>query len=178
MLTAKATDEDLITGLKTGADAYLMKPFHKEELFVRLKKLIELRQVLKERYGDALTWLRPSSQKPLTQAERAFNKEDEFLQKLREAVEANLDNSQFDVPKLCQAAFLSHVQVYRKLKALTGKTPSQFIRRIRLQKGLELLQTTDLSITEIAYDTGFSDPSCFSKTFIEEFGKTPTEVRG
>jgi len=100
-----------------------------------------------------------------------------FLNKLQVVIEENLTNNQFGVPELAKGVQMSEMQVYRKLKALTDKTPSVFIRNIRLQKGKELLQNSDLTISEIAYDIGFSDPNYFSRTFQKEFGKSPTDFR-
>jgi signal transduction histidine kinase/CheY-like chemotaxis protein/AraC-like DNA-binding protein/streptogramin lyase len=170
LLTAKASVDDRIEGLKGGADAYLIKPFHKEELFVLLEKLIALRKALQARYGSpGLFSKQLSSGKEPSLDER-------FLQKLIKVVQNRLNDPEFGVIDLCGTAHLSNTQVNRKLKALTG-TPSQFIRSIRLQKALELLQNTDLNISEIAYEVGFNDPSYFSRSFFEEFGHPPKEVR-
>ncbi len=166
LLTAKATTHDRIEGLSGGADAYLTKPFNKKELFVRLEQLIMLRQKFQERYA---------SFKEITSSKPTL--EEVFLQKLIKTVEDRLDDPDLGVKDLCRAANLSNMQVNRKLKALTGKTPSRFIRSIRLQKAMELLQTTDLNISEIAYDVGFSDPNYFSRSFSEEFGHPPNVVR-
>ncbi len=171
LLTAKATTEDRIEGLKGGADAYLTKPFNKEELFIRLEKLIGLRKNLQKRYSETIGILK--SEKSKTEP----TLEDIFLQKLIKVVQDRIDDSDLAVVHLCRAAKLSNTQVNRKLKALTGKTPSQFIRSIRLQKAMELLKTTDLNISEIAYEVGFSDPNYFSRSFSEEFGYPPNVLR-
>ncbi len=168
LLTAKAAESDRITGLRMGADAYLMKPFNKEELFVRLEKLLELRRVLQNKYAR---W------EAVSMTEVSSTLEDSFLRKMRLVVEEHLDDPNFDVPQLCQAAHLSNMQVNRKLKALTDKTPSRFIRSVRLHKAKELLQSTELNISEIAYDVGFSDPNYFSRSFSEEFGVPPVSLR-
>ncbi|MDO8366983.1 MAG: ATP-binding protein [Saprospiraceae bacterium] len=168
LLTAKAAEADRIIGLRMGADAYLMKPFNKEELFVRLEKLLELRRVLQNKYAR---W------EAVSMTEVPSTLEDSFLRKLRFVVEEHLDDPNFDVPQLCQAAHLSNMQVNRKLKALTDKTPSRFIRSVRLHKAKELLQSTELNISEIAYEVGFSDPNYFSRSFSEEFGVPPMSFR-
>ena len=166
LLTAKAAVDDRIEGLGMGADAFLTKPFNKKELFVRLEQLIKLRQKLQEQYNSFK--IQFSAKPSLDEA---------FIQKLVDAVEARLDDPDFGVVHLCRAANLSNMQVNRKLKALTGKTPSRFIRSIRLHKAKELLKTTDLNISEIAYEVGFSDPNYFSRSFSEEFGHSPNVIR-
>lgn len=166
LLTAKATQEDKVHGLDMGADAYLSKPFHREELEVRLEKLIALRLQLQKRY-----------QSFYKHAFSAANREDIFIQKLRSVVEENLEDELFDIAGLCRAVHLSRMQVHRKLKALTGLPATQFIHTIRLEKAYQLLLETDLNISEIAYGVGFSDHSYFTKLFVRQFGKTPTELR-
>ena len=99
------------------------------------------------------------------------------MQKVREVVEANLTNEDFEVPELGRALAMSRSQLFRKIKALTGASPSVLIRTIRLQKSVELLANMDLSISEIAYEVGFSAPTYFSTAFAELFGKSPTEWR-
>ncbi len=170
LLTAKATEEDRIEGLKYGADAYLTKPFNKEELQVRLEKLVALRRQLQAKYAQHI-------QASNNESAAAHPLEDEFLQKLRAAVEEKLDDADFGVPELAGAVHMSQMQVYRKLKALTDQTPSQLIRSIRLQRASELLKNSDLTISEIAYDVGFTDPNYFSRAFQQEFGTSPRDFR-
>ncbi len=169
LLTAKAAQEDKIEGLKYGADAFLVKPFDKEELIVRLEKLVETRKALQERFAAFPTRTKESFSEP--------NQENIFLEKLRSVVQENMDETEFGVPQMAEKLLMSQMQVYRKLKALTNNTPSQFIRSIRLQKAKELLKTTDLNISEIAYDVGFADPNYFSRTFQQEFGLSPSDFR-
>ncbi len=174
LLTAKAAEADRVSGLRKGADAYLTKPFNKEELYVRLEKLLELRQALQKRY--AVTSKSVISRDALTlEAEPTL--EDLFLQKLQKTVLENLDDPGLGVEQLSRTAHLSRSQLYRKLKALTGEPPNAFIRKIRLHRAMELLTTTDLNISEIAYDVGFNDPNYFSRAFSNEFGQAPSEYR-
>jgi signal transduction histidine kinase/DNA-binding response OmpR family regulator len=163
LLTARATQTDRVDGLKYGADAYLTKPFDKEELMIRLEKLVEIRQQLQQRYTNSLRSKEPSV-------------DDFFLQKLNEHLQASLSDAEFGVAQLAEASDMSQMQMYRKLKAITGKTPSQFIRSYRVHKGLELLQKGDLTISEVAYEVGFADPSYFSRVFQKELGKSPSHL--
>ena len=165
LLTAKATQSDKVEGLKYGADAYLTKPFDKEELIVRLEKLVKNRRQLQQRYASG-AHVSPTAEPTV---------DDIFLQELCEHIQANLNDAEFGVAELAAAVPMSQMQLYRKLKALTGKTPSQFIRSYRLRKGLELLRKGELTVSEIAYDVGFTDPSYFSRVFQKEFGKNPSD---
>ncbi|MFK7970691.1 MAG: ATP-binding protein [Bacteroidia bacterium] len=176
MLTAKATAADRITGLKTGADAYLMKPFDKEELFVRLEKLIELRKALQGKYAQH-SFSADAFHPKTEQAETIPDLNDVFLQKILKVIDENIDNSELGIAQLCRAVHLSHTQVFRKMKALTGEHPTGFIRKTRLHKAKELLLSTDLNISEIAYKVGFSDPNYFSRTFSQEFSQSPSAMR-
>lgn len=172
LLTARATQEDRLEGLQFGADAYLTKPFNKQELQIRLEKLIEIRKKLQQHFSTYTS-------RPVDTGAQEVPDDPEtlFLEKLTKVVQANLENPDFGVPQLAEAVLMSQMQVYRKLKALTGQTGSQFIRSLRLQRGRELLQTTDLTISEIAYDVGYSDPNYFSRTFHQEFKKPPSDFR-
>ena len=168
LLTAKATIEDRLTGLKQGADVYLKKPFNKEELFLQLSNLIEIRKKLHQRY---------SSFDGLPVKEKATQLEDEFLQKMRQVVETHLSNPDFDSAQLCRGMGMSRSQIYRKLMALTGHSASHFIRSVRLHKARKMLASDNFTIAEVAYDVGFKDPSYFSRTFLEEFGVSPSDTR-
>ena len=168
MLTAKATFEDRLTGLSHGADAYLTKPFEKSELLTRIEQLILFRKkmLLKFEKTGIEQLLNKNIQK----------KESEFLQKTIIIIHENLIQTGFGPVQLALQLRLSESQLYRKLKATSGKSTAVFIRSIRLQKGKELIQTTDKTISEIAYDIGFNDPSYFSRAFKEEFGHAPSSL--
>ncbi|MEZ5039319.1 MAG: ATP-binding protein [Saprospiraceae bacterium] len=170
LLTAKATTEDKLEGLTQGADAYLIKPFEKEELLVRLNKLLEIRQKLQQKYSLGLISSQKAPDLRPTQA-------DVFIQKVEQIVLANLDDDLFGIDNLTTELFLSRSQVHRKIKALTGMSTAIYIRHIRLQKAKELLLSTPLNVSEIAYQTGFKTPVYFSQVFKQAFGKAPSEVR-
>jgi signal transduction histidine kinase/CheY-like chemotaxis protein len=168
LLTAKAAQEDKLQGLRQGADAYLMKPFDPEELFVRLEKLLALRRLLQERFSNYI---------PETKATQAPSLEEQFLNTLSGCVEARLDDSDLKISDLEEAASMSNMQLYRKLKALTGLSPTLFIRSVRLQKAKAMLEKGELNVSEVAYETGFSDPAYFSRVFKEAFGSSPVDFR-
>ncbi len=169
LLTAKADEESRISGLKHGADAYLAKPFNEEELVVRIEKLLDLRRALQHRYSN-LENLTPSE-------DEAVQQEDEFILAIREAVLNNIDDENYGIPEVCRDLAMSRSQLHRKLKALTDRSTSHFIRSIRLQKAKELLLTTQMNVSEVAYEVGFRNPRYFSTTFSEEYGVAPNEVR-
>ena len=182
MLTAKADIDSRIEGLEQGADAYLQKPFHKEELLVRIKKLLELRKNLQQFYIKRAGLTVINSETVLTVAGEvvpALNEtEDEFVKKVRLVVEEHLFDINFSVEQLCKYVFMSHSQLHRKLDALTGYSPNKFIRIIRLNKAKDLLRNSSESIASIAMDCGYNDPGYFARVFKQEFNVTPQEWRG
>lgn len=169
LLTAKADAQSRISGLQKGADDYLTKPFNEEELQIRLQNLLDTRQKLQEYF---------QSNQPLpTDLPEEVSQEDEFIQTLKRELEAHLDEEDFGILQLCRAVGMSRSQLHRKIKALTGRSTSLFIRSVRLQKAKTLLETTNLNISQVAYEVGFRDPTYFSRTFAEEFGVNPRESR-
>ncbi len=170
LLTAKADKKAQKKGLGHGADAYIAKPFDREELLIRIEKLIDGRRRMQEQYVRKGFLKNKSITNPPSL-------DDVFLQKIIGIVEENLSDENFGLPELCRKATTSRSQLFRKLKALTGKSTNHFIRSIRLEKAKELLETTQLSVSEISYETGFVNPAYFSRVFKEEYGMTPSEVR-
>ena len=169
MLTAKADIASRLEGLEQGADAYLAKPFHREELLVQLRSLIELRKRLRRRYA-------PVAEFRLLD-EKDFQKEDAFMQKVLDIMNDNLDDERFDIPSLCRQVAMSRSQFYRKFKFLTDSTVTEYLRSLRLHKAKELLVHSDLTVTEAAYSTGFKNVSHFSRAFTREFDMNPSELR-
>ncbi|BAO75172.1 ATP-binding protein [Winogradskyella sp. PG-2] len=171
MLTSKAMQEDKLQGITSGADAYLTKPFQKEELRLRMQMLITKRKQLQEHYSvNKIVEQKEEQPKPT-------DKKLIFLNSVIDAVHQNIDNSNFGATELAISLTMSDSQLYRKLKAISNTSTAVFIRRVRLEKGKELLKSSELSISEIAYSTGFNDPNWFSKSFKEEFKQSPTEFR-
>ncbi|WP_370390036.1 ATP-binding protein [uncultured Winogradskyella sp.] len=171
MLTSKAMQEDKIAGIGSGADAYLTKPFQKEELLLRMQKLIEKRKKLQEFYS--MGTVVAHSNRPKKSADKNLI----FLNSVIETINEHLEDSNFGPTELAQQLAMSDSQLYRKLKAISNTSTALFMRKVRLEKGKKLLKTTDLNVSEIAFATGFNDPNWFSKTFKEEFGKSPTSYR-
>lgn len=169
ILTAKATQEDKITGLSHGADAYLIKPFDKEELLIRLRNLTAQSKRLQERLSDPTL--------PNEQFSELESREAAFLQEFHQIIEDNMNNEQFDIHYLCRSIAMSRSQLHRKLKALIGQSTGSYVRFLRLKKAKFLLETTAMQIGEIALQVGFKDFSHFSRSFFKEFGNKPSDTR-
>jgi len=169
LLTAKADIVSRLEGLETGAEAYLDKPFNKEELFIRLRKLIELRRKLRDRYS--------SFPLPQPSDELHFKREDAFMKKLHVAFEENLGNDSFGIDQICNLMAMSRAQIYRKFKALTNRSINDYLISYRLHIARQLLRESDLNVTQVAYQVGFKNLSHFSRRFHEEHGINPGAVK-
>lgn len=174
LLTAKAAASDRISGLRRGADAYLTKPFQREELLIVLHNLLQSRRILQAHYSQLALQTAPPDPRA---AEATGALEDLFLLKLRSVLEPQLDNAHFSIEDICQRMRMSRTTLHLKLVALTGMPITRYIRALRLGKSKELLVTSDLNIAEIAYAVGFEDPKYFSRIFSEEFGVSPAHFR-
>lgn len=169
MLTAKADIDSRLAGLERGADAYLAKPVDERELHVQLKNLVEQRKRLHERYA--------SLEKFPETSDADIKKEDEFMMRVRQVLESNLQDDEFGISKLCSMLAVSHAQLYRKFKSLSNITIADYFKSLRLNKARELLLTTNLNVTEVTYATGFKSLPYFSREFTRKFGKSPRELR-
>ncbi len=167
MLTALATTGDKIEGLQHGADAWLIKPFDQRELVATLYAVQESRRRLR-------TYFQQMPAKPLqNDFAHLVEKESEFLRRAWASIDAHLNDESYDIGRLCQELTMSRTNLHRKLTALSGQSASHFIRSRRLTHAVQLLETTDLTMAEISFRTGFSDPAWFTRCFGEAFGQTP-----
>ena len=177
LLTARALSHHQIEGYESGADAYITKPFSAEVLMARIGNLLKSRHQLKDLFGKvAGTEGTDSVETPAEELIPQNKKEDAFVTKFRDFVEKNLADSDLNVETIGAELGLSRVQLYRKVKALTGQSPVELLRTARLQKGRALLQTTDKNVSEVAYEVGFTAPSYFTKCFKDEFGISPSDL--
>jgi signal transduction histidine kinase/DNA-binding response OmpR family regulator len=168
ILTAKSDIDSRIQGIQTGADAYLGKPFDKRELFAHIDNLIAVRSQLRELYSNHESWFKETAFLPSI--------EQEFIARVRNAVESHLDEEGYSADQLATDLGLSRTQLHRKLKALTGQAPGELIRIVRLQYAHDLLQRRVATVAEVAYMIGFSSPASFSASFSRHFGFTPSKV--
>ena len=169
LLTARSLSEQRKEGYDTGADSYITKPFSGQVLLSRIENLLRSRIMLRSVFaGD----------KQETEEEAKLNEADKtFVGRLRTAIQENLGDSDFSVERLGEEIGLSRVQLYRKVKALTGQTPVELLRKARLTKARQLLEKTEKSVSEIAYEVGFTSPSYFNKCFKDEFDINPSSLR-
>ncbi len=169
LLTAKSGVDNRMKGLRIGADAYLTKPFHTEELLVRIEKLIELRKKLQLKYSNG-------SAQVADYNDGHSRLDRQFLQRLSKEVDIEMSNSGLSVELLAQKMFLSRSQLFRKVRALTGDSPSEFVRNYRLDQAKIILNDPKVTVHEVSEAVGFGDEKYFSNKFKERFGMSPSEV--
>ena len=167
LLTAKTLDEHRAEGYAYGADAYLTKPFNGNVLKARIKNLIINRKLMKIVFGN------DAQQEPMEAVSQSA--ESQFVEKFRTIIQGNLGNSDLNVETISHEMGISRAQLYRKIKSITGISPNDIIREARMKRADRLLETTDKSVSEIAYEVGFSSPSYFTKCYREFFGRTPNK---
>lgn len=170
MLTAKNLEEHRAEGYEHGADSYITKPFHSKVLLARIENLLRQRQLLKNLYQGA-----QEAEKEISES-HLEDRDKQFLKQLQAVIQKNLSDSEFGVEDMGQQIGLSRVQLYRKVKAMTGSSVVDLLRKARLAKARRLLETRSMSVSEVAYEVGFSAPSYFTKCFKEEYGMLPGDV--
>ena len=169
LLTARSLAEQREEGYGTGADSYLTKPFSGSVLLARVDNLLRSRTMLRSLFsGD---------KKEEAAEEQLGSRDQTFINRLRNSIRQNMGDSDFTVERLGEEVGLSRVQLYRKVKALTGQTPVDLLKKARLERARLLVEKTDKSISEIAYEVGFTAPSYFNKCFKDEFGVNPGALR-
>ena len=175
MLTAKNLDEHRAEGYEHGADSYITKPFHSKVLLSRIENLLKQRRLLKTHFENLFNQTSPSAEQEIAMSQLE-DRDKQFLHQLHAIIQKNLSNSEFGVEDVGKEIGLSRVQLYRKVKAMTGSSVVDLLRKARLAKAKRLLESRSMSVSEVAYEVGFSAPSYFTKCFKEEYGMLPGEV--
>lgn len=170
LLTARSLSEQREEGYGTGADSYLTKPFTGSLLLARIDNLIHSRTLLRSLFSG-------NSKEEEKEEEMLGAQDQTFVTRLREVIRDNMGDSDFSVERIGEEIGLSRVQLYRKVKALTGQTPVELLRKARLERSRRLIEKTEKSVSEIAYEVGFTSPSYFNKCFKDEFGISPGTMR-
>ncbi len=190
LLTARALSKHQIEGYESGADAYITKPFSADLLLARISNLLRSRHKLKDIWGNGFSPKEPAAiieepalpdptdtQEVVAKPTPSELRDNEFIARFKKVVDDRLADSDLSVEDIASDMHLSRVQLYRKVKALTGATPVELLRKARLTRGRQLLETTSKNISEVAYEVGFSAPSYFTKCYKDEFGTLPGEGR-
>lgn len=167
LLTAWSTDEGRAAGYKAGADAYIAKPFDMEVLLARISNLLEKQEKRQRDFSHSIS-LDP---KTVTDS----SPDEDFLKEVIACIEKNIDNSEYTIDSLSTDVVMSRMSLYRKMKSLTGQTPADFIRTVRLKTAAKLLKEEKCTVSEACYRTGFASPQNFSKHFKEMFGVLPSQ---
>jgi len=167
LLTALTGDTYQLKGLETGASDYLTKPFPFEILNIKIRNLILLNQRLRETYSRRL-----NVGTPVTDLE---SQDEKLILKVTQYIESNLDSPNLSVEELCKHVYMSHASLYRKIVDLTGETPVEFIRSVKLNKAADLLERSNMKIAEIGYAVGFTTPNYFTRAFKAKFNLSPSE---
>ncbi len=170
LLTAKSDKDSKLEGLGLGADDYLTKPFDSDELLARIKNLIETRKMLQEKFGAGASVLHKEERPKLSCLD------EQFLNRILVVIEEHIAEEDFSIEEFGKDVGMSRSQIHRKLKALTGKSTSLYLRTVRLAKAKQMIEAKKGNISEISYQVGFSSPAYFSRCFKEEFGYSPSEV--
>lgn len=178
LLTARSSEQQYIEGLQTGADIYMTKPFSADLLLANIASLLANRQKLRQLFNTQHLNTTPSQHSTLNiQHSTSPSPDRRFLDTFLKAMEKHMSNTNLKIEDLGDEVGLSRVQLYRKVKALTGMTPVEILRETRLKRAMQLLKTTDKTVSEIANEVGFATPGYFSSCFKKQYDKYPTDVR-
>ena len=169
LLTAKSMVSQIEEGLEAGADDYIVKPFQVSLLKARIRNILSLREKMKTIYGESLSLKQLGVEEP--------KENNDFLKQYIDIVKANISNPELDVSVIYEALNMSRTNFYRKVKAVTGLSPIELIKNIRLEAGAKLLKESDMNISEIAQHVGFSSRSYFARSFKAVYGMSPTEYQ-
>ncbi len=175
ILTAKTGEEEKLKSVSLGANAYITKPFSKEYLIVRIEQLLNERREFRKKIQSSLV-LQPVNEEDESVYEKyLMDKDRQLLNKINQVIEQNITDSYYNIDALAEDMGLSRSAFFKKVKSLTGFAPVDLIKEIRLNKSVELMKTTDLSVSEIAFSVGFKDVGYFGKCFRKKYQCTPTE---
>ena len=177
MLTACSMDEQRVQGYESGADGYLSKPFNAEVLLSRCKSLIDNRKRIRELWLDNSAAAGRQQKAAAEDIKKARDIDNDFYNRFLEIFEAEIGNSELGIEEIASRMGLERTQFYRKIKAITNFAPVELMRKIRLKHACRLIKSTDKSMSEIAYEVGFSSPAYFTRCYREAYGETPTETR-
>ncbi|NDV64035.1 hybrid sensor histidine kinase/response regulator transcription factor [Bacteroides sp. 224] len=170
ILTAKNDDEAKTNAISQGANAYITKPFSKEYLIARVDQLLRERKLFRER-----VWQQQENPETDNYEQYLVKKDVQLLEKIHKVIEENMDNCDFNIDAIASNIGLSRSAFFKKLKSLTGLAPVDLVKEVRLNKSVELLKNTDMSISEVAYAVGFKDSGYYSKCFRKKYNQTPRE---
>jgi signal transduction histidine kinase/DNA-binding response OmpR family regulator/ligand-binding sensor domain-containing protein len=169
LLTAKASETSIINGLETGADDYITKPFNKRILITRIKNLIDLRRQLQRKFQREMMLQPPEI--------KVSSMDEKFIKEIQDIIEKNISDSRFHVKQLSKKLYMDRVSIYRKMKALTGETPTEYIRSYRLKRAAQLLKDNFGNVSEVAVEVGFSNLGYFTRCFKEKFQQLPSDYQ-
>lgn len=177
VLTAKNTEEDKLTSVRSGANAFIAKPFSSSYLMARINQLLEEQRIFKRKMVVQTTVENTAEADGDSYEQHLVKKDIEFVHKIHDIIEKNLNSNDFNIDTIAGTIGLSRSAFFKKLKSLTGFAPVDLVKEIRLTKAARLIETTDDSITEIAYSVGFRDAGYFGKCFRKKYDMTPKEYR-
>jgi len=169
LLTAHSSEEYQLEGVKAGADAYIIKPFSVKYLITRIVKLIEQREKLRRKFA-----MQPGVPEHLI---TFTDRDKEFLGKIDQLIEKNIENFDFSIDEFAKSMGMGRTNFFKKVKGITGHSPNEYLRIVRMKKAAELLETTNLNVSEVSYRVGINDPFYFSKCFKTQFGQPPSHYQ-